>query len=142
MHLDVCTNEDFRSVSLKMKQQPKPLTGNDLIEKVKQLGNLSREEKAIACGYITISKNGSERIKVMAFLNALLDADGMNLDVQSQSSTGVGGRKPSYRVSVQSNGNILIGSAYTKEMDAQPGEVFEISLGRKHIHLKQIVEED
>jgi len=42
---------------------------------------------------------------------------------------------------VQSNGNLLIGSAYTKQMNLQPGDEFEISLGRKHIRLKQIDED-
>jgi hypothetical protein len=43
---------------------------------------------------------------------------------------------------VQSNGNLLIGSAYTKQMGLQPGDEFEITLGRKHIHLKQLGAED
>jgi len=32
---------------------------------------------------------------------------------------------------VQSNGNLLIGSAYTKQLDLKPGDEFEISLGHK-----------
>ena len=49
-----------------------------------------------------------------------------------------GGRSASYRITVQSNGNLLIGSAYTKQMGLKPGDEFEISLGRKHIRLTQI----
>ena len=49
----------------------------------------------------------------------------------------------SYRISVQSNKNLLIGSAYTKKMGLAPGDEFEITLGRKHIRLKQVgVEEE
>jgi hypothetical protein len=33
---------------------------------------------------------------------------------------------------------LLIGAAYTKQMDLKPGDEFEISLGRKHIRLKQL----
>lgn len=60
---------------------------------------------------------------------------------------GGGGRSASYRITVQSNGNLLIGSAYTKQMGLKPGDEFEISLGRKHIRLTQLgsgdeVEED
>lgn len=120
------------------KKRPKPITGKDLVTKVKQLSDLTREEKAKACGYVSIEKDGSERIKLMAFLNALLDAEGINLDSQSTDSNGQCGRKASFRVSVQSNGNVLLGSAYTKELDAQPGDKFKISLGRKHIHLSKV----
>ena len=70
-------------------------------------------------------------------MNALIDAEGIKLDGK-QNSNGRGGRSASYRISVQSNGNLLIGAAYTKQMDLQPGDEFEISLGRKHIHLRQV----
>ena len=127
------------------KSQPEPLTGEELIKKVKELDNLSKEEKARACGYYTMTKNGVERVNMMKFLNALIDAEGIELD-SSANGLGRGGRSASYRISVQSNGNLLIGSAYTKKMGLKPGDEFEITLGRKHIHLKQLgedgVEED
>ncbi|MDJ0846041.1 AbrB family transcriptional regulator [Crocosphaera sp.] len=117
--------------------QDKPLTGTALVEKVKELGDLSKEEKARACGYYTQTKNGVERVNMMKFLNALIDAEGIELD-SSAEGQGRGGRSASYKISVQSNGNLLIGSAYTKKMNLQPGDEFEITLGRKHIHLKQV----
>lgn len=116
---------------------PQVLTGEDLLKKVKELANLSKEEKAKACGYYTVTKNGLERVNIMKFLNALIDAEGIDLDGNSEGS-GRGGRTASYRISVQTNGNLLIGAAYTKQMELQPGDEFEISLGRKHIHLKQV----
>lgn len=118
-----------------------PLQGQELLDKVKQLGNLSKEEKARACGYYTVTKNGVERVNMMKFLNALIDAEGIELD-SKVNGNGRGGRSASYRISVQSNGNLLIGSAYTKQMGLQPGDQFEITLGRKHIHLKQVDEAD
>ncbi|MGR3280695.1 AbrB family transcriptional regulator, partial [Acaryochloris marina NIES-2412] len=42
------------------KKQAKPLTGKDLVAKVKQLSEITREEKAKACGYISLEKDGSE----------------------------------------------------------------------------------
>lgn len=127
----------------KKQKKNEPLIGEKLIKQVKELGNLSKEEKARACGYYTMTKNGVERVNMMKFLNALIDAEGIELDSKI-SSNGRGGRSASYRISVQSNGNLLIGSAYTKQMGLQPGDEFEITLGRKHIHLKQIddLEED
>ena len=116
---------------------PDPLTGTALLEKVRELGSLSKEEKAKECGYYTLTKNNVERVNMMKFLNALIDAEGIELD-SSGNGLGRGGRSASYRISVQSNGNLLIGSAYTKKMNLQAGDEFEITLGRKHIHLKQV----
>ncbi|MBD2183978.1 MULTISPECIES: AbrB family transcriptional regulator [Oscillatoriophycideae] len=113
------------------------LTGEALLRRVKELENLSKEEKAKECGYYTVTKNGVERVNMMKFLNALIDAEGIQLD-SKQGGNGRGGRSASYRISVQSNGNLLIGSAYTKQMGLQPGDEFEISLGRKHIRLRQL----
>jgi AbrB-like transcriptional regulator len=121
--------------------QPQPLVGPTLIGRVKELGALSKEEKAKKCGYYTVTKNGVERVNMMKFLNALIDAEGIELDSTSNGQ-GRGGRSASYRISVQSNGNLLIGSAYTKKMSLQQGDEFEITLGRKHIHLRQIGIED
>jgi hypothetical protein len=117
--------------------QPEPLTGQDLLSKVRELGSRSKEEKARECGYYTVTKNGIERVNMMKFLNALIDAEGIELD-SSANGHGRGGRSASYRISVQSNHNLLIGAAYTKKMGLKPGDEFEITLGRKHIHLKQI----
>lgn len=123
------------------KSNKDPLTGEALLDKVKDLGDLTKEEKAKACGYFTITKSGVERVNMMRFLNALIDAEGIELDSR-QSKNGRGGRSASYRITVQSNGNLLIGSAYTKQMDLQPGDEFEITLGRKHIHLKHVDEDE
>ncbi|NJL85484.1 MAG: AbrB family transcriptional regulator [Leptolyngbyaceae cyanobacterium SM1_1_3] len=116
------------------------LTGKALLKKVKDLEHSTREEKAKACGYYTVTKNGVERVNMMKFMNALIDAEGIQLD-STQSSNGRGGRSASYRITVQSNGNLLIGSAYTKQMGLKPGDEFEITLGRKHIRLKQLTED-
>jgi hypothetical protein len=122
-------------------QQPVPLTGEELLEKVKSLGTASKDEKAKACGYYTKTKNGIERVNMMKFLNALIDAEGIRLDSTS-SGTGRGGRSASYKISVQSNGNLLIGAAYTSKMGLEPGDEFEITLGRKHIKLYKLGESD
>lgn len=126
------------------KPEPKkvePLTGEELLNKVKELGNLSKEEKAKVCGYYTTTKGGVQRVNMMQFLNALIDAEGIELDGTAKSN-GRGGRSASYRIAIQSNGNLLIGSAYTKQLGVEPGDEFEISLGRKHIRLKQIGQSD
>lgn len=120
------------------KQSVKPLAGEKLLSKIKELDHLSREEKAKACGYYSFDPDGSERLNVMAFLNAVLDAEGVDLDAQSPNGPGTSGRQPSYMISVQTNGNLLVGAAYTKQMELTPGDKFEVSLGRKHIHLTKV----
>jgi len=123
-----------------------PLTGMELLDKVKELGDIPKEDKAKACGYVTYTKGKLERVNMMKYLNALLEADGgLELDGKGKDSNGRGGRSASYRIAVQSNGNLLIGPAYTKKMDLMPGDEFKITLGRKHIKLTQIgsgLEED
>jgi hypothetical protein len=115
-----------------------PLVGAALLEKVKELGNLSKEEKARQCGYFTETKQGVFRVNMMKYLNALIDAEGIELDVKQVSGNARGGRLPSHKVTVQSNGNMLIGAAYTKRMGLKEGDTFEISLGRRQIRLKQL----
>ncbi|MFN5592233.1 MAG: AbrB family transcriptional regulator [Aphanizomenon sp.] len=114
-----------------------PLIGEELLKKVKELETISKDDKAKQCGYDTVTKNGIERVNMMKFLNALIDAEGIQLD-SSPSANGRGGRSASYRISVQSNGNLLIGAAYTKQMNLQPGDEFVITLGKKHIRLRQV----
>jgi hypothetical protein len=118
-----------------------PLVGEELLKKVKELENESKEDKAKLCGYYTVTKNGIERVNMMKFLNALIDAEGIQLD-STPSANGRGGRSASYRISVQSNNNLLIGSAYTKQMNLKPGDEFIITLGKKHIRLRQVDPED
>ncbi|MBN3926357.1 AbrB family transcriptional regulator [Nostoc sp. NMS4] len=118
-----------------------PLLGEELLKRVKELESESKEDKAKKCGYYTITKNGIERVNMMKFLNALIDAEGIQLD-STPSANGRGGRSASYRISVQSNGNLLIGSAYTKQMNLEPGDEFIITLGKKHIRLRQVDPED
>ena len=122
-------------------KQSIPLTGQALVNKVRQLESHSREDKAKACGYYTETKKGLKRVNMMKFLNALIDAEGIDLDISSNGK-GKGGRSASYRISVQNNYNLLIGAAYTKQMGLEPGTEFEIVLGRKHIRLEQIGFED
>ncbi len=118
----------------------KTLTGKDLLKKVKKLGSVSREEKAIECGYYSIAENGQKRVSMVKFLNALIEAEGIDLDNENSFETKKRGRSANYRIKVQSNCNLSIGKAYTEKMGLKPGDEFEVILGRKNIHLKQIEE--
>ncbi|MEL6931310.1 MAG: AbrB family transcriptional regulator [Cyanobacteria bacterium J06600_6] len=117
-----------------------PLTGKALLQKVKELSHLPRRETAKKCGYFTITKDKQTRVNLTDFYDAVLAAKGVPLDPEGAKDGR--GREPTYRVSVHKNGQIVIGSTYTQAMGLKEGDKFEIKLGYKHIHLKQIDAEE
>ncbi len=116
-----------------------PLTGKALLQKVKELSHLPRRETAKRCGYYTITKDNQTRVNLTDFYDAVLAAKGVPLDPEGAKDGR--GREPTYKVSVHKNGQIVIGSTYTQAMNLKEGDKFEIKLGYKHIHLKQIDED-
>lgn len=52
------------------------LTGQELLARVKQLGDASKSELVRSCGYVSKKKDGSERLNFTAFYQALNDAKG------------------------------------------------------------------
>ncbi|BBA79024.1 MAG: AbrB family transcriptional regulator [cyanobacterium endosymbiont of Rhopalodia musculus] len=119
-----------------MTDKPIPLTGKALLQKVKELSHKPRRETAKDCGYYSVTKDGQVRVNLTEFYDAVLGAKGVPLEPGTAKDGR--GREPTYRVSVHKNGQIVIGSTYTQEMGLKPGDEFEIKLGYKHIHLKQI----
>lgn len=110
------------------------LTGTDLLAKVKELGDVSKTELATQCGYVSKKKDGSDRVNFTAFYEALLGAKGIELGGGS-AAIAKGGRKLSYIATVQGNGNLLVGMAYTAMLGLEPGAEFDIKLGKKAIRL-------
>lgn len=110
------------------------LTGAELLAKVKDLGDVSKSDLVRACGYVSEKKDGGDRLNFTAFYEALLEAKGVNL-TSGGAAIGKGGRKLSYVATVQGNGNLLIGKAYTALLNLEPGDEFEIKLGKKAIRL-------
>ena len=109
-------------------------TGPELLAKVKDLGDVSKSELVRECGYVSTKKDGSERLNFTAFYEALLGAKGVSLGTDS-AGRGKAGRSLSYVATVQGNGNLLVGKAYTAVLDLKPGDEFEIKLGKKQIRL-------
>ena len=110
------------------------LTGTELLTKVKELGDVSKTDLATQCGYVSKKKDGSDRVNFTAFYEALLGAKGIELGGVG-AAIGKGGRKLSYTATVQGNGNLLVGKAYTAMLGLEPGAEFEIKLGKKAIRL-------
>ena len=113
-----------------------PLTGKVLLQKLKDIPQLSRREKAQDCGYYTVLEDEQIRINSGEFLNAVLEAKGVSLEGASVKN--VRGKAASYRAVVQKNGILIVGAAYTRKVGSKPGDEFEIKLGRKHIQLLQV----
>jgi AbrB family looped-hinge helix DNA binding protein len=121
-------------------KETEALTGKELLQKVKELGHLSKRETARECGYYTVTKEGQTRVNLAEFYDALLSAKGIQLEPEKTRDGR--GREASYVIKVHKNGQIVIGSAYTEEMGLKPGDEFQIKLGYKHIHLVKTGEED
>ncbi|ABW33351.1 AbrB family transcriptional regulator [Acaryochloris marina] len=117
------------------KQGKQPLVGKELLNKLKDLSHLSKREKAKECGYVV-----GKKVNLSGFMNAILEAKGISLDGDANSDGR--GREASYRIKVHQNGQMVIGSAYTEKMGLQTGDEFEIKVGRKHIHLTQLTEDE
>ncbi len=113
-----------------------PLSGKALLHKLKECSEMPRRETAKACGYYSTTKDGQIRVNLTDFYDAVLAAKGIPLEPGSVKDGR--GREPTFRVSVHKNGQIVIGSTYTEQMGLKSGDEFEIKLGYKHIHLKQI----
>ena len=111
-----------------------PLTGKALLQKVKEFAHLAKRETAKQCGYVKTSSSGGVRTDLSGFYDAVLAAKGVKLDETSRDSRG---KVATYKATVHKNGQLLIGSAYTKGMGLKEGDVFTIKLGYKHIHLIQ-----
>ena len=111
-----------------------PLTGKALLQKVKEFSHLAKRETAKQCGYVKTSASGGVRTDLSGFYDAVLSAKGVKLDETGRDSRG---KVATYKATVHKNGQLLIGSAYTKGMGLKEGDVFTIKLGYKHIHLIQ-----
>jgi hypothetical protein len=116
---------------------PTPLVGADLLAKVKELGDASKSDLVRSTGYVSTKKDGTERLNFTAFYEALLEAKGVGFGGDS-SGPGKPGRKLSFTTKVQFNGNLMVGKAYTAMLGLEPGDEFEIKLGRKQVRLVPI----
>ena len=103
------------------------LVGKELLEKSKLLSKKSEDEIARGCGYV----GPSGRILRKSFYRALLEAKGYKSSHSGSSRSGnrsSRGRQAEFKTKVHSNGNLLIGHAYTKKLGLEPGQEYKIDL--------------
>ena len=101
------------------------LTGKALLDKIKELGAVTREVVARECGYVTVKKDGAERFQFTAMYKATMAAKGIEF---VPSVTAKAGRKLSYKAVVQKSGNLIISKGYTALNGAEEGHEFKIEL--------------
>lgn len=67
-------NKRIQSENIQVEgaKKSKPLTGAALAKKVEELEKLSEEEKAIACGYYTVTKDGNKHVNMINFFSAII----------------------------------------------------------------------
>ena len=68
---DVDKSRDYKQIP-----PTKQLVGEELLVKVKELGDGSKSELVRLCGYVSTNKDGEERLNFTAFYEALLEAKG------------------------------------------------------------------
>lgn len=102
------------------------LKGAELLAKVKELGDAPKSELVRACGYVI-----KDRVAFTQFYEALLEAKGVDLGAKSAKR----GRGLTYKAKVQFNGKLQIGDGYIREMGYEPGDQFDIKIGRSSITL-------
>ena len=107
-----------------------PLEGAELLKKVKQMKDSPKSEVARACGFVSQTKDGAERVNFTAFYDALLVAKG--IEVGRQKSPG---RALTYKAKLQGDGKLIVGSAYTRKMNLDPNTVFTIEVGQTKVTL-------
>jgi hypothetical protein len=104
------------------------LVGQELLAKVRELKDLNKSDLVRECGYV---KN--DKLCFTQFYEALLEAKGVELTKPAKR-----GRALTYKTKVQFNGKLMVGESYVQEMGFQPGDEFEIKLGRKSVTLAAI----
>ena len=114
------------------------LTGQELLNKIKALGAISRSEVARACGYVSTKKDGSERINFTAFYEAISEAKGVILaPPEGKAKSGKRGKAPSYKSTIAKTGTCPVGGAYTSQLGWNAGDEISIVVDGDEIRLKR-----
>lgn len=110
--------------------KPSPLTGTELLSKVKELNDakISSLAKILeATGYYTVKADGSTVQHKAAFYKAMSEAQVGEIhdDLPSRSGTG---RAPTNRLTVGSNGVVALSACYSKQIGLEPGEKVKVEV--------------
>lgn len=111
------------------------LIGAELLAKVQEMGEAPKGEMVRACGYLSTSKAGRERLEYTDFYLALLAAKGIVLHDPEDDVV----RELSYTAKVQSSGSVSVGKAYTSQLSLKPGDELQIKVNANDLQLVPVV---
>lgn len=112
-----------------------PLTGTELLAKIKDLGDTPKDQLAIACGYVN-EKTGKP--SYTGFYEAMLQAKGVSLAPPSTARKASRGKQPSYEVTINKQGVAPVGGAYTSLLGWATGDKLRIAVDGGRISLERI----
>ena len=104
------------------------LTGQPLLDKIKELGDVTKDELARATGYVRVKKDGSESFRYASMHQAIIEAS-TGVRVGAKAASGARpGRTLSYVTSVAKNGGCLVGRGYLAQLGAELGDELDIAV--------------
>lgn len=133
--MDHSSLDELISVVTGKPAQPTPLTGNELLEVVREQAEAPRDELLNACGYYTIKEGGKRSYRYTDFYQALIEAQGITL--KPPPSTRAGRTLP-YKLKAQKAGHALLGAAYTRNHGFKPGDKFKVEIKEGAIKLTPV----
>ena len=74
--------KQLEPLEIQPQKKQEVLTGDDLLAKVRELGDISKSDLVRACGYVSTKKNGNERLNFTGFYEALLEAKGVDIQAE------------------------------------------------------------
>lgn len=98
------------------------LKGQELLAKVKELGETDRATVLRACGYVSTKKDGTERLNFTAFYEAIIEAKGVTLAPPTGKTTAKRGKALSFNVKVSKTGVIPITAGYSALIGVADGD--------------------
>jgi hypothetical protein len=102
------------------------LTGQPLLDKIKELGDVTKDELARATGYVRTKKDGTEAFRYASMHEAIIEAStGVRVGGKS-ASAGRPGRALSYVTSVAKSGGAIVGKGYLGQIGAEIGDELDI----------------
>jgi hypothetical protein len=110
------------------------LIGAELLAKVESMADATKGDLVRACGYVSTSKAGRERLEYTDFYLALLAAKGITLNDPDDD----GGRELTYTAKVQSSGGVSVGKAYISQLALKPGDEVQIKVNANDLQLVPI----
>ena len=96
-----------------------PLVGQELIDKVQELGDVEKSNLARACGYISISQDGKEILNFNAFYEALVEANDTVLRPSLNQNSQL-----DYQLTTAPDGTLVLKREYTALFNLAPGDEF------------------